>query len=84
MSYRLSIHLTHEDDTWMIRCPDVQGLLVTGYSISQVLEELPVVAQALYKACREKGWTFVAGHPDARHEDIIWVAELPQPAMVVA
>ena len=43
----------------MIRCPDVQGLLVTGDSISQVLEEFPVVVQALYEACQEKGWTFI-------------------------
>ncbi len=82
MSCRLTVHLTHEDDTWMIRCPDVQGLLVAGDSISQVLEELPVVAQALYEACQEKGWTFIAGHPDARPEDIIWVTELPQPALM--
>ena len=72
MSHRLTIHLTYEDDTWMIRCPDVQGLLVTGDSISQ----------ALYEAGQEKGWTFVAGHLDARPEDVTWVAELPQLALV--
>ena len=82
MTYRLAIYLTCEDDTWMIRCPDVQGLLVMGDSISQVIEELPVVAQALYEACQERGWTFIAGYPDARPDDIIWVAELPQPALV--
>lgn len=84
MSHRLTIYLTRENDTWMIRCPDVQGLLVTGDSISQVIEEFPVVVQALYEVCQKKGWTFVAGHPDVRPVDIIWVAELPQLALVAA
>lgn len=79
---RLPLQLTRENGSWMARCPDVQGLLVTGETIDEVLYELPVVAEALYETCQEKGWTFVAAHPEARLEDIVWVLEFPQPARV--
>ena len=84
MPYRLPLELTREDDTWMARSPAVQGLLVAGNTLDQVLGELPTVIQALFEACQEKGWVFVKGIPDARPSDIVWVLELPHPSRQAA
>jgi predicted RNase H-like HicB family nuclease len=84
MVYRLPLQLTRDEGIWLGRCPQVQGFLVTGETIDQVLAEVPVVAQALYEACREKGWSFVTDHPDAALENIVWVLELPQLAEAAA
>jgi hypothetical protein len=51
--------------------------LVTGATLPQLLGELPVVAQALFQACREKGWAFVKDAPEADLSKIVWV--LPSP-----
>ena len=84
MTHRLPLELTREDDLWMARSPTVQGLLVTGNTLDQVLAELPVVTQALFEACQEKGWVFVKDIPDARPSDIVWVLELPNPSRQAA
>ncbi len=84
MAYHLPLEITHEDNTWMARSSAIQGLLVTGESLKQVLEELPVVAQALFEACQEKGWPFVKDTSDVALSDIIWVVELPHPLLQVA
>jgi hypothetical protein len=77
MAYHLPLEITREDELWMARSPAVQGLLVSGDSLDQLLDELPVVAQALFEACQEKGWSFVKDAPNARLKDIVWVFELP-------
>jgi hypothetical protein len=77
MAYRLPLELTREGNIWMARSPNVQGLLVTEDTLDQVLGELPVVTQALFEACQDKGWVFVKDIPDARPPDIVWVLELP-------
>ena len=84
MAYRLPLELTREGDVWMARSPAIQGLLVTGDTLDQVLSELPPVVQALFEACQEKGWTFVKDMPDARPPDIVWILELPYPARQAA
>jgi predicted RNase H-like HicB family nuclease len=81
---RLPLELTCEDGTWMARSPAIQGLLVTGDTINQVLSELPIVAQALFEACQEKGWVFVKDAPEVRLSDIVWVIELPHPMLQAA
>jgi hypothetical protein len=58
---------------WMARSPAVPGLLVTGETLDQVLSELPIILQALFEACQEKGWEFVKGAHGARPSDIVWV-----------
>jgi predicted RNase H-like HicB family nuclease len=80
----LQLELTHEDDTWMARCSAIQGLLVTGDTINQVLGELPIVAKALFEACQEKGWVFVKDAPEVSLSDIVWVIELPHPILEAA
>ncbi len=84
MAYHLPLEITREDGLWMARSPAVQGLLVTGDTINQLLEELPLVAQALFETCQEKGWAFVKDAPDLRLADIIWVLELPHPMLQTA
>lgn len=84
MAYRLPLELTREGDVWMARSPAVQGLLVTGDTLDQVLGELPTVMQALFEACHEKGWAFVKDVPDARPSDIVWVLELLHPSRQAA
>jgi hypothetical protein len=77
MAYHLPLEITREDELWTARSPAIQGLLVTGDSLDQLLDELPVVAQALFEVCQEKGWSFVKDSPNARLADIVWVFELP-------
>jgi hypothetical protein len=84
MTHRLPLEITREDSLLMARSPAVPGLLVTGESINELLKELPLVAQALFETCREKGWSFVKDAPDARPADIVWVLELPHPALQAA
>ena len=84
MSHHLSLEITREDDTWMARSSAIQGLLVTGDSLEQLLDELPVVAQALFEACQEKGWSFVKDAPNIGLSDIVWVFELPHPLLQTA
>lgn len=84
MTYHLTLEITHEEQLWMARCPVVPGLLVTGDTISQLLNELPVVAQALFQVCREKGWIFVKDRPEADLSEIVWVLELPHPLLQAA
>ena len=81
MAYHLPLEVTREDDIWMARSSAIQGLLVTGASLDQVLDELPAVVQALFEVCQEKGWTFVKEAPNARLSDIVWVLELPHPLL---
>ncbi len=81
---RLSLEMSYEEGTWMARSSAIQGLLVTGDSINDVLKELPFIAQALFEACQEKGWEFVKGAPQTRLGDIVWVIELPQPMLMAA
>jgi hypothetical protein len=77
MMYHLPLEITRESQLWMARSPAIQGLLVTGDTIDQVLDELPTVAQALFETCQEKGWDFVKDAPDARLADIVWIFEVP-------
>ena len=81
MAHRLPLEITREDSLWLARSPAVPGLLVTGESINELLNELPPVAQALDETCREKGWSFVKAAPDVRPADIVWVLELPHPTL---
>jgi predicted RNase H-like HicB family nuclease len=77
MVYPLSLEITREDTLWMARSTAIQGLLVIGETLDELLEELPVVAQALFEACQEKGWNFVRNQPSVMLSDIVWVFELP-------
>ena len=72
MAYNLPLEITHEDKIWMARSSAIQGLLVTGDTLEKLLEELPVVAQALFEACQEKGWTFIANAPEVALSDVVW------------
>jgi predicted RNase H-like HicB family nuclease len=77
--FELQVELTQQEDGWwLIRCPAIQGLLVEGQTIGQALDELPVVAQALWESCREHDRPFVAAHPEAKPEDITWQVTIPQ------
>lgn len=78
------LQVTREDDLWMARSPLIQGLLVTGDTLDELFNKLPHVARALYKACQERGWTFVKGAPHVHPEEIVWVTELPQEALQTA
>jgi hypothetical protein len=84
MAYHLPLEITHEEHLWMARSPAVPGLLVTGDTIPQLLGELPVVAQVLFQACREKGWAFVKDAPGADLSEIVWLLELPHPLLQAA
>jgi hypothetical protein len=84
MTYHLPLEITHEEYLWMARSPATPGLLVTGATLPQLLGELPVVAQALFQACREKGWAFVKDAPEADLNEIVWVLELPHPLLQAA
>jgi hypothetical protein len=84
MTYHLPLEITHEEYLWMARSPVVPGLLVTSDTIAQLLSELPVVAQALFQACQEKGWAFVKDTPEADLSEIVWVLELPHPLLQAA
>jgi predicted RNase H-like HicB family nuclease len=84
MPYRLALEVTREDHTWMVRSLAIQGLLVTGDTFEQVLAELPVVAQALFETCQEKGWSFVKHNPHVKLSDIVWTIELPQQLLQAA
>ena len=77
MIYHLPLEITREDDLWMARSSAIQGLLVTGDSLEQVLEELPVVVQALFETSQEKGWVFAKDAPDVHPAEIVWDLELP-------
>jgi predicted RNase H-like HicB family nuclease len=77
MAHHLPLEITREDGLWMARSPAVQGLLVTGQTIDQLLNELPKVAEALFDVCQEKGWAFVTDAPDIRLADIVWIIEVP-------
>lgn len=84
MPYRLPLEITREDHTWMVRSLAIQGLLVTGDTLEQVLAELPVVAQALFEVCQEKGWSFVKDNPRIKLADIVWTVELPHQLLQAA
>lgn len=84
MAYHLTLEITHEDHTWMARTSAIQGLLVTGDTLEKLLEELPIVAQALFEVCQEKGWAFIANAPDVMLSDVVWVFELPHPLLQTA
>lgn len=84
MKHHLPLEITYEDKTWLARSSAVQGLLVTGDTLDQVLTELPVVAQALFEVCQEKGWSFVKDAPAAHLSDIVWTLELPHPLLQAA
>jgi predicted RNase H-like HicB family nuclease len=77
MTYHLPLELTYESGVWLARSGAIQGLLVTGDTLDKLFDELPLVVQALFEACQEKGWTFVQESPNARPSDIVWVAEFP-------
>lgn len=81
---KVLLQVTREDDLWMARSALIQGLLVTGETLDDLFNELPRVAQALYEACQEKGWTFIKGAPHARPDDIVWVSELSQELLQTA
>lgn len=84
MPYRLPLEVTREDHIWMARSTDIQGLLVTGDTLEQLFAELPIVAQALFDTCQEKGWSFVKHNHNVRLADIVWVMELPHPLLQAA
>lgn len=76
--YKLPLTLIRQEDGWWeARCPNIQGFRVEGETIGQVFDYLPDVLRTFYKVCQEKGWVFVANHPEARPENIVWVVEIP-------
>ena len=66
MTYQLPLEISREENIWMARSSTIQGFLVTGETLDQLFAELPAVAQALFEACREQGWTFINGAPDVQ------------------
>ena len=84
MTYQLPLEITREEELWMARSAAIQGFLVTGETLDQLLHEVPVIVQSLYEVCREKGWTFIKDAPNAEPADIVWVVKLPHPILQAA
>ncbi len=84
MSYQLPLEISREDQLWMARSSAIRGLLVTGETFDQLLDELPAVTQALFEVCRSQGWIFVTDAPEVEPDDIVWTIKLPHQVLLAA
>ena len=84
MRCQLPLEISREDHFWMARSSAVTGLLVTGETFDQLLDELPVVTQALFEVSQEQGWSFVRDAPEIEPEDIVWIFNLPHQVLQAA
>jgi predicted RNase H-like HicB family nuclease len=56
-------------------CDAIQGCLLTGYTLDELMRNLPEVLALLYEDSAERGVEFVRGNPELTPSDISWQLE---------
>jgi predicted RNase H-like HicB family nuclease len=75
MKETLVLTVQWDESHWLGECDAIQGCLVTGYTLDELMRNLSEVLTLLHQDSMERGVEFVRGKPELTPMDISWRLE---------